>query len=66
MNCTNCGHKLSCGCQQRTASDGKKVCSNCLSAYEANLVALNPNLTEHNKNAQNYIWNIPNNYYPKK
>lgn len=34
MNCTNCGAKLSCGCQKRTASDGKQVCSNCLAKYE--------------------------------
>ena len=35
--CSNCGRVLSCGCQARTASDGKSVCTNCISAYEVNL-----------------------------
>lgn len=39
MNCPNCNNKLSCGCQKRTASDGKVVCSNCLTAYENKLKA---------------------------
>jgi len=33
--CANCSKKLSCGCQRRTASNGKSVCSNCLTSYEA-------------------------------
>lgn len=37
MNCTNCGAKLSCGCQKRTASDGRAVCGTCIAAYEAGL-----------------------------
>jgi len=37
--CLNCNKKLSCGCQKRTASDGKSVCSNCLPNYERNLKA---------------------------
>ena len=32
--CTNCGNTITCGCQDRIASDGKKVCSNCLAIYE--------------------------------
>jgi hypothetical protein len=32
--CPNCLKKLSCGCQRRTASNGKVVCSNCLKNYE--------------------------------
>jgi hypothetical protein len=36
-SCLNCNKKLSCGCQKRTASDGKSVCSNCLSGYEYSL-----------------------------
>ena len=36
-NCPNCKKKLSCGCQKRTASDGKTVCSGCLKTYEAGL-----------------------------
>lgn len=35
--CQNCGHALSCGCQRRTASDGKAVCSNCIALYEKQL-----------------------------
>jgi hypothetical protein len=35
--CPNCGKKLSCGCQRRTASNGKTVCSNCASNYERSL-----------------------------
>lgn len=34
QQCSNCNSRLSCTCEQRTASDGKKVCSNCLSSYE--------------------------------
>jgi hypothetical protein len=37
MNCSNCKSQLTCGCQKRTASDGKQVCSNCLNAYEKKL-----------------------------
>jgi len=36
-NCLNCKKALSCGCQKRTASDGKSVCSTCLQGYEARL-----------------------------
>ena len=35
--CSNCGKTLSCGCQRRTASNGKAVCSSCLSSYEKSL-----------------------------
>jgi len=35
--CSNCQTQLSCGCQQRTASNGAAVCANCLAAYEAQL-----------------------------
>jgi hypothetical protein len=38
--CLNCGTKLSCGCQKRTASDGKSVCGTCLAGYESNLKKL--------------------------
>lgn len=40
MNCPNCGTRLTCGCQKKTASDGKQVCSNCLAAYERQLTLL--------------------------
>lgn len=32
--CQNCKKNLSCGCQRKTASDGKQVCSYCINAYE--------------------------------
>lgn len=35
--CGNCQAKLSCGCQRRTASDGKSCCSKCVKLYEHNL-----------------------------
>lgn len=35
--CSNCKKNLSCGCQKRTATDGKSVCSSCITSYEANL-----------------------------
>jgi hypothetical protein len=37
MNCSNCNAQLSCGCQTRTASDGKQVCTNCINVYENKL-----------------------------
>lgn len=40
MNCSNCGTKLTCGCQKRSASDGKSTCSNCITSYENNLKIL--------------------------
>lgn len=36
-NCVNCGAKLSCGCQRKTASDGKQGCVQCIPAYEQGL-----------------------------
>jgi hypothetical protein len=42
MTCTNCGARLSCGCQQRVAQDGKKVCSNCVATYNRSVVRNNP------------------------
>jgi hypothetical protein len=41
MNCQNCKAKLSCGCQQRVASNKASVCSNCLSSYE-NMLKVKP------------------------
>lgn len=35
--CTNCGSTITCGCQDRIASDGKKVCGSCLASYEAKI-----------------------------
>ena len=39
MNCPNCNAQLSCGCQKRAASDGKQVCSSCITFYEQKLKA---------------------------
>lgn len=35
--CPNCNKKLSCGCQRRTASNGRTVCSTCATNYERTL-----------------------------
>lgn len=43
--CPNCGANISCGCQIRTASNGTKVCANCISVYEQSLVITNVNKT---------------------
>lgn len=40
--CSNCKTKLSCGCQKATASNGAKVCKNCVSAYNQKLLAAQP------------------------
>lgn len=40
-NCLNCGRKLGCSCQRRTASDGKSVCASCITNYEKIIVNLN-------------------------
>jgi len=37
MKCPSCGTQLSCGCQLRTASNGTKVCSTCITNYEQQL-----------------------------
>jgi hypothetical protein len=42
MNCPNCKTAITCGCQKRTASDGKQVCSSCLPAYEKKLKDAKP------------------------
>lgn len=33
--CENCNTRITCGCQRATAADGKRVCTNCVSAYNA-------------------------------
>jgi hypothetical protein len=52
MNCPNCRAVLSCGCQRRTATDGKQLCSSCLQSYEQNLKKNNAKLIEQLKQAQ--------------
>jgi transcription elongation factor Elf1 len=39
--CPNCGTAITCGCQVRTATDGTKVCTNCMAQYEQQLAAAN-------------------------
>lgn len=54
--CPNCGNTIGCSCSGgstlATASDGKKVCSKCLSTYESYKALLNinkQNLSESKK-----------------
>lgn len=39
--CQNCGNTITCGCQDRIASDGKLVCSSCVVSYEHDIIAKN-------------------------
>lgn len=48
-NCPNCGNAISCGCQLRTASNGKKVCATCISLYEQQLKAAAANNNNNEK-----------------
>jgi hypothetical protein len=32
-NCTNCGAKISCGCEYQIADDGTHCCDNCIDNY---------------------------------
>lgn len=41
MTCLNCNAKLSCGCQKKVATDGKQVCSSCLTSYQKKINAAN-------------------------
>lgn len=35
--CANCGGRMSCGCQRRTANNGTSACSSCVDALNAKL-----------------------------
>lgn len=61
MNCTNCGAKLSCGCQKRTASDGRAVCGSCISAYELNINKIKVDTSPANNKPSNVsiFYNAP-------
>lgn len=37
MKCSNCGSKLTCGCQKRVATDGRQCCSQCVANYNNSL-----------------------------
>ena len=54
--CNNCGATITCGCQDRIASDGKQVCTQCSVTYEqqlllANVQSINQNNVEQNENS---------------
>ena len=35
--CNNCKSRLSCGCQKRSAKDGKDCCHSCVHGYNATI-----------------------------
>lgn len=37
MKCQNCGKTWGCGCNKRTAKDGKSCCAKCVHKYNAEL-----------------------------
>ena len=37
--CPNCGAKITCGCQRRTATNGAAACTSCLGALNAKIKA---------------------------
>jgi len=39
MTCGNCGARLSCGCQRKTAADGTSCCTSCIAFYEKGLLS---------------------------
>jgi hypothetical protein len=39
--CANCGARMSCGCQRRTAVNGASACSGCVDALNAKINATN-------------------------
>jgi hypothetical protein len=41
MTCSNCNKKLGCSCKIRKASDGKQVCTSCITAYEEQIRKVN-------------------------
>ena len=53
--CQNCGAQLTCSCQQRTTSDGKPACQNCIAFYEQDLVQAK----SIQQQVDNNITNIP-------
>lgn len=37
--CPNCGSTITCGCQDRVASNGRQCCSSCITLYEQQIAA---------------------------
>jgi len=58
--CPNCKKKLSCGCQKRKASNGREVCSNCLTSYEEQLKNKSSNTNEVVKDEYNNLKKFTN------
>lgn len=52
-SCNNCGATITCGCQDRIASDGKQVCTQCSVQYEQQLVLANAQSILQNNIEQN-------------
>ena len=44
--CPNCSKKLTCGCQRKTASNGRVVCNTCAATYETSLKTTKPKAKE--------------------
>lgn len=45
--CSNCRTEITCGCQDRTASNGAIVCQNCIALYEQQLINQTQHQTQH-------------------
>jgi hypothetical protein len=60
-HCSNCQKPITCGCQKRTASDGRSCCSTCITAYE-NSIGSN----KMRKNVEQLIWDIPKGHIQTK
>lgn len=58
QNCSNCNAQITCGCQRRTATDGKAVCTSCITAYEAKLSELNSASLNNQDNTQTQTNNV--------
>ena len=52
-SCNNCGAAITCGCQDRIASNGKQVCTQCSVSYEQQLILANAQSILQNNIEQN-------------
>lgn len=52
-SCNNCGATITCSCQDRIASDGKQVCTQCSVSYEQQLILANAQSILQNNIEQN-------------
>jgi len=53
--CPNCGSEITCGCQDRIASNGAKVCQNCVALYEQQLINEPPKTQYYSSNPNENI-----------